>query len=100
MHDKEIIKDNTIWVTILNDVLHGIVLTLAVLSITMPVFGNVLAVELSSIEEITNNFTGNLNARINELVSNALNESSNVVNSSSTYVVQRVESDIQPNSRI
>ena len=86
MHEKEIIKDNTIWVTILNDVLHGIVLTLAVLFITMPVFGNVLAVEASSIGDITNDFVGNLNDRINELVSNALNDTGSILNSSNTML--------------
>ncbi len=55
-------------------ILHGIMLMLVVLSITMPSFGNVLAVEASSIGDITNDFVGNLNDIINELVSNALND--------------------------
>jgi hypothetical protein len=62
------------------------VLTLVVLSITMPLFGNVLAVKVSSVEEITNDFVGNLNDRINELVSNALNDTSSILNSSNTLL--------------
>jgi hypothetical protein len=61
-------------------------LMLVVLSITMPLFGNVLAVEASSIGEITNDFVGNLNDRINELVSNALNDTGSILNSSNTML--------------
>jgi hypothetical protein len=38
----------------------------------MPYFGNILATESNSIGDITNDFTTNLNDRINKLVSNAL----------------------------
>ena len=38
------------------------------------------------IEDITNDFIGNLNDRINELVSNALNETSSILNSSNTML--------------
>ena len=61
-------------------------LILVVLSITMPFFGNVLAAELNSIGEITNDFTSNLNDRINELVSNALNETNSILNTSNTML--------------
>ena len=57
---------------------------LVVLSITMPSFVNVLALEMDSIEKITNDFTSNLNDKINKLVSNALNERGGILNSSNT----------------
>lgn len=59
---------------------------LVVLSITMPLFGNVLAVEASSIGDTTNDFVGNLNDKINELVSNALNDTGSILNSSNTML--------------
>jgi hypothetical protein len=61
-------------------------LILVILSITMPLFGNFLAVEASSIGEITDDFTSNLNDKINELVSNALNDTSSLLNSSNTML--------------
>lgn len=67
-------------------ILHGIILMLVVLSITMPLFGNVLAIQASSIGEITNDFVGNLNDKINDLVSNALNDTSSILNSSNTML--------------
>ena len=66
--------------------LHGILLMLVVLSVTMPSFGNVLALEMSSIEEITNDFTSHLNDKIDEIVSNALNETGSILNSSNTML--------------
>lgn len=59
---------------------------LVLLSITMLSLGNGLAVEASSIGEITNGFVGNLNDRINDLVSNALNDTSGILNSSNTML--------------
>jgi hypothetical protein len=59
---------------------------LVVLSITMPSFGNTMATESNSVGDITNDFTTNLNDRINELVSNALNETSSILNSTNTMV--------------
>ena len=67
-------------------ILHGIMLMLVALSITMSLFGNVLAVESNSIGDITNDFVGNLNDRINELVSNALNDTGSILNSSNTML--------------
>jgi hypothetical protein len=59
---------------------------LVVLSITIPSFGNVLAIESNSIGEITNDFANSLSDRINELVSNALNDTSSIINSSNTML--------------
>jgi hypothetical protein len=59
---------------------------LIVLPVTTQTFRDVFAIDLSSIDEITSNFTRNLNTRINELISNAPNESSNIVNSSNTML--------------
>ena len=70
----------------MNTLLLGIVLMLVVMSVMTQSLRVVFAVDLSSIDEITNNFTRNLNTKINELVSNALNESSNIVNSSNTML--------------
>ena len=61
-------------------------LMLVVLSITMPSFVNVLATDSNSIGDITNDFTSNLNDRINELVSNALNDTSSILNSTNAVV--------------
>jgi hypothetical protein len=61
-------------------------LMLVALSITMSSFGNVFATESNSIGDITNEFTSNLNDRIKELVSNALNDTSSILNSSNTMV--------------
>jgi hypothetical protein len=61
-------------------------LMLVVLSITMPSFVNVLATDSNSIGDITNDFTSNLNDRINELVSNALNDTSSILNSTNAMV--------------
>jgi hypothetical protein len=66
--------------------LHGLALMLVVLSITIPSFGNVLATESNSIGEITNDFANSLSDRINELVSNALNDTSSIINSSNTML--------------
>lgn len=59
---------------------------LIVLSIAIPSFGNVLATESNSIGEITNDFATSLSDRINELVSNALNDTSSIINSSNTIL--------------
>lgn len=59
---------------------------LVVLSIMIPSFGNVLATESNSIGEITNDFATSLSDRINELVSNALNDTSSIINSSNTML--------------
>src|SRR4030095_13918532 len=59
---------------------------LVVLSVTMPLFANVLATDSNSIGDITNDFTSNLNDRINELVSNALNDTSSILNSTNAMV--------------
>jgi hypothetical protein len=61
-------------------------LMLVLLSITMLSLGNGLAIEASSIGEITNDFVGNLNDRINDLVSNALNDTGSILNSSNTML--------------
>ena len=70
----------------MNTLLLGIVLMLVVMSVMTQSLRVVFAGDLSSIDEITNNFTRNLNTKINELVSNALNESSSIVNSSNTML--------------
>ena len=61
-------------------------LMLVVLPITMPSFANVLATDSNSIGDITNDFTSNLNDRIDELVSNALNDTSSILNSTNAVV--------------
>ena len=70
----------------MNTSLLGIIVMLVVMSVMTQSLRVVFAVDLTSIDEITNNFTRNLNTRINEIVSNALNESSNIVNSSNTML--------------
>jgi RTX calcium-binding nonapeptide repeat (4 copies) len=47
---------------------------------------NVLATDSNSIGDITNDFTSNLNDRINELVSNALNDTGSILNSTNAMV--------------
>jgi hypothetical protein len=59
---------------------------LVVLSITIPSFGNALSTESNSIGEITNDFADSLSDRINELVSNALNDTNSIINSSNTML--------------
>jgi RTX calcium-binding nonapeptide repeat (4 copies) len=61
-------------------------LMLVVLSVTMPLFVSVLATDSNSIGDITNDFASNLNDRINELVSNALNDTGSILNSTNAMV--------------
>ena len=67
-------------------ILRGTMLMLVALSITMSSFGNVFATESNSIGDITTDFTRDLNDMINGLVSNTLNETGSILNSSNTMV--------------
>jgi hypothetical protein len=59
---------------------------LVVMLITVPSFVSVLATDSNPIGDITNDFTSNLNDRINELVSNALNDTGRILNSTNAMV--------------
>ena len=65
----------------MNAFLHGIIITLATLSIFNS-YVTVFAIELNSTASMTNNFTKNLKSKINNLITNALNDTS-ILNSSS-----------------
>ena len=69
----------------MNTLLLGIVVILVVMSVMTQSLRVVFAVNLSSIDEITNNFTRNLNTKINEL-SQMLLMNHNIVNSSNTML--------------
>jgi RTX calcium-binding nonapeptide repeat (4 copies) len=66
----------------MNAFLHGIIITLAVLLIFNS-YVTVFAIELNSTASITNNITKNLKSKINNLITNALNDTSSILNSSS-----------------
>jgi RTX calcium-binding nonapeptide repeat (4 copies) len=66
----------------MNAFLHGIIITLAVLLI-FDSYVTVFAIELNSTASMTNNSTKNLKSKINNLITNALNDTSSMMNSSS-----------------
>jgi len=59
-------------------ILYASIIAVAMLSIFKPVF----ATELNLTDSMTNDFAKNLKSKINNLVTNALNDTSNVLNSS------------------
>jgi hypothetical protein len=62
---------------------YGVIISLTLLSIFNLSYVSVFANELDLIEPaMTNNFTNNLKAKINNIISNALNDTDNVLNSS------------------
>lgn len=56
-------------------------LTLGILSILTLSYSNVLAAELNSIDISSSNFSKNMNSKINELITNAVNDTGNILNS-------------------
>lgn len=66
----------------MNAILCGIIITLSIILIFNS-FVTVFAVEKNSTESITNDFTKNLKSKINNLISNALNNTNTIINSSS-----------------
>jgi hypothetical protein len=60
----------------------SIVVGLSTIAILTSIFTNVFAIEINSSSTMTNNFTDNLKSKINDLVSGALNDTKNLVNSS------------------
>jgi len=63
-------------------ILYGIIITLSILLIFNS-FVIVFAIEQNSTDSMSNDFTDNLKSKINKLISNALNNTSNIINSSS-----------------
>lgn len=57
--------------------LHGTIITLSILLIFASLFVNGFAIELNSINAAANNFSKNLKSKINNLISDALNDTSN-----------------------
>ena len=66
----------------MNAILYGIIITLSILLIFNS-FVIVFAIEQNSTDSMSNDFTDNLKSKINKLISNALNNTSNIINSSS-----------------
>ena len=60
----------------------GIIVGLSTFAILTSTFANVFAIELNSSSIVTNNFTDNMKSKISDLVSSALNDTKNFVNSS------------------
>jgi len=61
----------------MNATLHGIIIMVGVLSIFTSSYMQVSATELNSLDPTTNNFSQNLKSKINNIISNALNDTNN-----------------------
>ena len=66
----------------MNAILYGIIITLSILLIFNS-FVIVFAIEQNSTDSMSNDFTDNLKSKINNLISNALSNTSNIINLSS-----------------
>jgi hypothetical protein len=64
-------------------ILHVIIITLCVVSMLVSSNPSIFAIELNSTDSITNDFTYKLKSKIHNLISDALNDTSNIINSSS-----------------
>ena len=60
----------------------GIIIALSIIAILTTSFVSVSAIELNFTGDTTNNFTKNLKSKIDNLISNALNDTDNMINSS------------------